>query len=192
MRQYAKLLMLLLVIPCGALTVRAQSVPEVAEKLKNSVKEKARCWKLFRQQERKTTEILEVELDWVCGKESVIVYLYQAPSVEAAAKMLYEILTSPVGSSARVPGAPPTDSYQFGDESSVGSYYLYTRSSYVFFRKGSIVARIDSGSARKTSSKRTLRNAVLFAQLLAEQMPPPNNGMHPTANSVAFMRETWP
>ena len=168
------LLMLSLILLCSAPAAYGQDVSAVADKVKAVVKEKASCWKLFRQQERKNTEFSEVELDWVCGKESVIVYLYQAPSVEAAAKLLYEIRTSPVVSSAHVPGAPPTDSYQFGDETSVGSYYLYSRSSYVFFRKGNIVARIDSGSAGKTSSKRTLRNAVLFAQLSAEQMPPPN------------------
>jgi hypothetical protein len=31
-------------------------------------------------------------------------------------------------------------------------------------------------------------NRVSWSPLLEE---PPNNGMHPTANSVAFMRETW-
>ena len=152
--------------------------------MKSLVKEKETCWKLFRQQERKNTEFSEVELDWVCGKENVITYLYQLPSVEAADKLLYEICTSPVQSSAVALGAPPIDSYQFGDESFVRAYLLYSRSSYVFFRKDNIVVRIDSGTTGKASSKRTLRNAVLFAQFFAERMSLPDNSFAPPAEVV--------
>lgn len=52
-----------------------------------------------------------------------------------------------------------------------------------------MVARIDSGSAGKTPSERTLSNAVLFAQLFAEQMPPPNNGIHPARISVPLLQD---
>ena len=128
-------------------------------------------------------------MNWVCGKEGVIAYLYQAPSVEAAVELLYEIRTSPVESSVVAPGEPSIDSYQFGDESFVRSFNLYSRSSYVFFRKGNIVVGIDSGTIGKASSKRTLRNAVRFAQLFAERMPPPHNSFKRSVNSVAFMRE---
>src|SRR5215208_1926265 len=180
MAQHVALFMLSLILLCSASTAYAGDVPIVAEEVTVMVKEKASCWKLHRQQERKNVEFPEVELDWVCGKESVIAYLYQASSVEAAAKLLHEIVTSPVQSSAVVPGAPPTDIYQFGDESYVGSYYLYSKSSYVFFRKGNIVVRIDSNGMWKPTSKRTLRNAVRFAQLFDECMPPPNNSFNPS------------
>ena len=172
MCRYAKILMSLLVVSCCALTVYPQSASEVAEKLKATLKEKAPCWKLFRQQERKGTEILEVDIDLVCGKDSVIAYLYQAPSVEAAAKLLYEIRTSPVAAPAAPPAGSSVDSYRFGDESYVRTYYEYSRSSYVFFRKGNIVVRIDSNMLAKPTSARTLRNAVLIAQMLADLMPP--------------------
>ena len=184
MSRTANLLILPLILLCTAPAANAQDVSAVAEKVKSVVKKSEPCWKLYRQQERKHGDGKAVEVNWVCGKEGLIAYLYQELSVDAAAKLLYEIRTSPVGSSAHVPGAPTVDSYQFGDESFVGSYYLYTRSSYIFFRKGNIVVRIDSGSSGKTSSKRTLRNAVLFAQLFAEQMSLPNDDMHPTGNSV--------
>ena len=180
MLRFANLLMLSLILLCSAPTNYAQDASAVAEKVKAVVKEKASCWKIYHQQERKIDGVTAVEVNWVCGKESVIAYLYQVLSVEAAARLLYEIRTSPVSSSAVVPGAPPLDSYQFGDESSVRSYYLYSRSSYVFFRKGNIVVRIDSGTMGKTSSKRTLRNAVRFAQWFAEVMPPPNNSSNPS------------
>jgi hypothetical protein len=172
--------MLSLILLCSALAAYAQDVSAVAEKVKVVVKERTGCWKLFHQQERKTSDVTAVEVDWVCGKEGVIVYLYQAPSVEAAVKLLYEIRTSPVQSSTVALGAPPIGPYKFGDESYVGSYYLYSRSSYVFFRKGNIVVRIDSSTMGKASSKRTLRNAVRFAQLFAEHMPPPNNSFNPS------------
>jgi hypothetical protein len=181
--------MLPLLLLCSAPAAYGQDVSAVAVKVKAVVNKSAPCWKLYHQQERKHGEGRAVEVNWLCGKEGVIAYLYQEPSVEAAAKLLHEILTSSVGSLATVPGPPPLDSYQFGDESSVRSYFLYSKSSYVLFRKGNIVARVDSGSAGKTSSKRTLRNAVLFAQLFAEQMPPPNNGMHPTASQLGCHRE---
>ena len=176
MLQPAKLLVLSLVLLCSAPAAYAEDISDVAEQVKAVVKEKQPCWKLYHQQDRGKA----VEVNWVCAKEGVIAYLYQESSVEAAARLLYEIRTSPVASLARVPGAPPEDSYKFGDESFVRSYFSYSSSSYIFFRKGSIVVRIDSGSEGKTSSERTLRNAVLFAQLLIERMPPPNNGMHPT------------
>lgn len=172
MRRYAKILMSLIVVSCCALTVYAQSVSEVAEKLKTVLREKAPCWKTFRQQERKSTEFVEAELDLMCGKESVIAYLYQAPSVEAAAKLLYEIRTSPVAAPATLPAGNSVDSYKFGDESYVSTYYHYSRSSYVYFRKGNIVVRIDSNMLAKPTSARTLRNAVWIAQLLADLIRP--------------------
>jgi hypothetical protein len=180
MFRYANLFMLALTLLCSAPTAYAEDVSTVVEEVKAMVEKKSSCWKLLRQEERKNTEFLEIDLDWVCGKESVVAYLYQVPSVEAAAKLLYEIITSPVQSLAVAPGAPPTDSYKFGDESYVRAYLLYSRSSYVFFRKGNIVVRIDSGARGSGSHKRILRNAVRFAQLFAERMPPPSNSSNPT------------
>jgi hypothetical protein len=168
------LLILSLALLCAAPAAYAGDVSEVAEEVKAIVREKAPCWKLFRQQERKIPEFWEIDLDFVCGKASVIAYLYQTPSVEAAAKLLYEIVTSPVQSSATIPGHPVVTD-KFGDESYVGAYFLYTRSSYVYFRKGHIVVRIDSSSSGKASSKKTLKNAVIFAQFLAQHMPPTNS-----------------
>jgi len=174
MYRFAYLFMLSLALLFAAPTASAEDLSTIADKVKAVVNEEPSCWKLYRQQQRETIQFLEVDLDWVCGKESVIAYLYQAPSVEAASKLLYEIRTSPVQSSAVALGAPPLDSYKFGDESFVGAYYLYSRSSYILFRKGDIVVRIDSSTRGKASSKRTLKNAVRFAQLLDEYMPPPN------------------
>lgn len=180
MLRFAGLLMLPLILLCSAPAASAQDVSAVAEKVKVAVKEGARCWKLYHQQERKDGDRTAVEVNWVCGEEGVIAYLYQVPSVEAAARLLDEIRTSPVGSSAVVPGAPPMDSYQFGDESVVRSYYLYSRSSYVLFRKGDTVVRIESGTTGKASSERTLSNAVRFARLFAERLPPPDKSFNPT------------
>jgi hypothetical protein len=182
MSRTANLLILPLILLCSAPVVIAQSVPPVVEKVKVVVKEKASCWKLYHQQERKDGDRTTVEVNWVCGKEGVVAYLYQEPSVEAATKLLYEIRTSPVESLAVVPGAPPMNPYQFGDESIVRAYLLYSRSSYIFFRKGNIVVRIDSGTMGKASSKGTLRNAVRFARLFAEHIPPPNNSLNRSAS----------
>ena len=158
-----------LALLCSAPTAYAKDVSEVAADVKGIVKAKTSCWKLFNQHERKLTEFWEIDLDWVCGKESVVSYLYQTPSIEDATKLLHEIVNSPVQSITTIP-RHPVDHHKFGDESYVGSYYLYSRSSYIFFRKGNIVVRIDSSSSGKTSSKKTLTNALRFAQLYAEHM----------------------
>lgn len=175
MFRYVNLLMLSLTLLCSAPAADAQNVSAVAEEVKAIVKEKASCWKLYHQQERKDGDHTTVEVNWVCGKEGVVAYLYQVPSVEAAAKLLNEIITSPVQSLAVAQGAPPLDAYQFGDESYVRAYLLYSKSSYVFFRKGNVVVRIDSGTMWKASHKRTLRNAVRFARMFAERIQPPGN-----------------
>lgn len=179
MPRFANLLMLSLVLLFPLPAAYAQDVSTVAEKVKAVIKDKASCWKLFHQQERKIDDGKAIEVNWVCGNEGVIAYLYQEPSVEAAVKLLYEIRTSPVQSSAT---SRPVDPYKFGDESYVRSYYLYSSSSYVFFRKGNIVVRIDSGTTGKSTSTCTLRNAVRFAQMFAEQITPPNNSFNPTRN----------
>jgi hypothetical protein len=135
MAQCFVLLMLSLTLLCSARTAYAGEVFIVAEKVKSVVEKKASCWKLHRQQERKDVEFQEVELDWVCGKENVIAYLYQASSVEAASRLLHDIVTSPVQSSTVVLGAPPLDSYKFGDESYVCSYYFIRRAAMCFSGK---------------------------------------------------------
>jgi hypothetical protein len=182
MFRFANLFMLSLILLCSAPAASAEDVSTVVDNVKAIVKEKAACWKLYHQQERKDGERTTIEVNWVCGKEGVIAYLYQEPSVEAAVKLLYEIRTSPVQSLAVVQGAPPLDAYQFGDETVVRSYLLYSSSSYVFFRKGKIVVRIDSGTMGKASSKRTFRNAVRFAQWFADLIPTPNNSLNRTRN----------
>lgn len=148
----------------------AQDISAIAGKVKAIVKEQASCWKLYNQQERKNTEIEEINLNWTCGRDGVIAYIYQAPSVETAIKWFYELRTSPVASPVTSSNWRNADSYKFGDESSIRSNFLYSSSSYVFFRKGNIVVRIDSGSSKKTTSARTLKNAVLFARLINEQI----------------------
>ena len=182
MSRTAILLTLTLMLLCPARAVNAQDVSKVSKKVEAIVKEKISCWKLFHQEERKVGDRSEVLVNWVCGKEGVVVYLYQESSVEAAAKLLHEIRTSPVQSLAVALDAPPVGPYQFGDESVVRSHLLYSSSSYVFFRKGKIVVRIDSGTTGKASSKRTLRNAVRFAQLFADHLPPPNDSLNQTRN----------
>jgi hypothetical protein len=161
----ASLLILSLMLLCPPPAVYAGDVSTIAEEVKAAVEEKASCWKLFHQQERKDVDRAELWVNWVCGKKGVVVYLYQEPSVEAAIKLFYEMRTAPVASPGRL-----VESYKFGDESFVTSYNPYSRSSYVFFRKGSIVVRIDSGTTGKASSARTLKNAVRFARLFVEKM----------------------
>jgi len=165
----ANLLMLLPALLWLVPAAYARDVSDVAEEVKAIVKEKAPCWKVFRQEERKQAAFWEIDLDWVCGKEIVGAYLYQTPSVETAKKLLNDIVTSPVQSLTTTPGHPVINE-KFGDESDVRSYFAYSNSSYVFFRKGNIVVRIDSSGSGKTSSQKTLENAVLFAQLFAERI----------------------
>ena len=145
MTRTAILLILPLILLSPAPALNVQDVSTIANEVKAEVKEKGSCWKLFHQEQRKNGDRAEVWVNWVCGKEGVVVYLYQESSVEAAAKLLYEINTSPVQSLAVAMDAPPIRPYQFGDESFVRSNLLYSSSSYVFFRKGNIVVRIDSG-----------------------------------------------
>ena len=171
MPRSANLLILSLALLCSAPTAHAEDVSTVAEKVKAVVNEKGSCWKLFHEQKRRDIDRAEVLVNWVCGKEGVVVYLYQEPSVEAAVKLFYEMRTAPVAAPGRT-----VDSYKFGDESWVNSYNPYSRSSYVFFRKGNIIVRIDSGTRGKASSARTLKNAVRFAGLFDEQIrQPPSN-----------------
>lgn len=170
MFRYASLLILHLALFCVAPSVHAQNVSTVSEQVKARVKEEAPCWKLFRHEARKTDQFAEIDVDWVCGKESVGVYLYEVSSEEAAAMLLREIVTSPVQSLAVAAGAPRVDSYKFGDESYVRAYLLYSKCSYIFFRQGKIVVRIDSNTMGKATSKRTLANAVRFAEWFTNQM----------------------
>ena len=176
------LFILLLILLCSAPAVNAQDVSTIAKNVKAIVKETSSCWKLFHEEQRTVGDRAEVWVNWVCGKEGVVVYLYQESSVAEAAKLLYEIRTSPVQSLAVAIGTPPIGPYQFGDESFVRSNLLYSSSSYVFFRKGNMVVRTDSGTTGKASSKRTLKNAVRFAQLFVDHMPPPNDSIKQTRN----------
>lgn len=171
MFRHVKLLITGLALLCSAPVAHAESLSTVAGRVKAVVKEKAPCWKLFHEQEGRNGDRADIWVNWVCGKEGVVVYLYQAPSVEAAVKMFYEMRTAPVAAPGRT-----LDSYKFGDESWVSSYNPYSRSSYVFFRKGNIIVRIDSGTTGNASSASTLKNAVRFARWFAEQIrQPPGN-----------------
>jgi hypothetical protein len=153
-----------------------EDVSALVEGVKAAVKEKAPCWKLFHQQGPSGIDRAGAWVNWTCGKEGVVAYLYHEPSVEAAVKLFHEMRTAPVAAPGRA-----VDSYKFGDESFVSSFNPYSRSSYVFFRKGNIIVRIDSGTDGKATSARTLKNAVRFARLFVEQLSaPPNNDMHPT------------
>jgi len=164
----ASLLILSLMLLCPAPAASAEEVSAIVEGVKAVVKEEASCWKLFHQQGPRVTDRAEAWVNWACGKEGVVVYLYREPSVEAAVKLFHEMRTAPVASPGRV-----VDSYKFGDESFVTSFNPYSRSSYVFFRKGNIIIRIDSGTNGKASSARTLRNAVRFARWFDERMSQP-------------------
>lgn len=176
----ASLLILSLILLRYTPAAYAGEVSTIAEEVKALVKEKASCWKVFHQQGRNDVDRAELWVNWVCGKEGVVVYLYQEPSVEAAIKLFYEMRTAPVAAPGRL-----VESYKFGDESFISSYNPYSRSSYVLFRKGSIIIRIDSGTTGKASSARTLKNAVRFAQLFVEKISPqPNNGMYPSPQSL--------
>ena len=101
-------------------------------------------WRIHRKQERDQGKV--IELDWVHEKEIVGVYLYQESSVEAAAQLLYKMRTAPVASIT-----PTLNKYEFGDESEVRSNHHYLTSSYILFRKGNVVVRIDSTSTEKTT-----------------------------------------
>jgi hypothetical protein len=181
MYRTARLLILTLVLLCCAPSAYGEDVPALVEGVKAAVRKKAPCWKLFHQQGRRETDRAEAWVNWACGKDGVAAYLYHEPSVEAAIKLFQEMRTAPVAAPGRA-----VDSYKFGDESFVSSFNPYSRSSYVFFRKGNIIVRIDSGTNGKASSARTLKNAVRFARLFVEQLSaPPNNGMHPTPHHVA-------
>jgi hypothetical protein len=114
-----------------------------------------------------------IDLNWTCDEDSIMAYLYQAPSVEAAEKIFYELRTSPVAAPFWSSDGQNTDSYKFGDEASIRTNHLYVSSSYVFFRKGNIVVRVDSNTgkkSKKTATARTLKNAVKFARLFDEQI----------------------
>lgn len=177
----ANLLMLLLALLWLVPAAHAQDVSDVAEEVKAIVKEKAPCWKVFRQEERKQAEFWEIDLDWVCGKASVGAYLYQTPSVETAKNLLNEIVTSPVQSLTTTPGHPEIND-KFGDESYVRYYLAYSNSSYVFFRKGNIVVRLDASGSGETSSQKTLKNVVMFAQFFAEHISSPKSSSNRGVN----------
>ncbi|HKQ99454.1 MAG TPA: hypothetical protein VJT09_02205, partial [Pyrinomonadaceae bacterium] len=115
------------------------------------------------------------EQEWLCPKEAVTIYFFQAPSIEAAVKFYEELITSPV----EAPGEH-VDSPKIGDQSSITTHTDYSRSSYVYFRKGTIVVRIDSNILKLTTPIRTLENAIRFAQIVEEQIEPPGNSPKPT------------
>jgi hypothetical protein len=95
--------------------------------------------------------------------------MFQSSSDAGASALFTEQRDQIVSSPGRV-----VDTFKFGDESRVTSYFPYGPSSYIFFRSGTIFVRIDSNLAKKGKSETTLRNAVLFAQLLVKQMAPRN------------------
>jgi hypothetical protein len=159
------LLIPLLILLCPAEAAHAQDVGALAEKLEAAVKEGAPCWELVHRQEREGDDGSAVELNWVGGEEAVMVYIYHGTSVEAAADLFQRMRTAPVASPGQV-----VDSYKFGDESKVTSYHPYSRSSYIFFRSGRVVVRIDSSTTGEATSARTLENAVSFARLTVEQI----------------------
>lgn len=176
MHRTARLLILSLMLLWCPPSAYGEDVSALVEGVKAAVKEKAPCWKLFHQQGPSGIDRAGAWVNWTCGKEGVVAYLYHEPSVEAAVKLFHEMRTAPVAAPGRA-----VDSYKFGDESFVSSFNPYSRSSYVFFRKGNIIVRIDSGTDGKATSARTLKNAVRFARLFVEQLSaPPNNDMHPT------------
>ena len=144
----------------------SQDISGVVKKVEALVND-ASSWKIQRRQERNRDDSKVMETDWVNGREIVGVYLYQEPSVEAAANLLEEMRTAPVESIATT---GPVGRYDFGDESYIRSNGVYSTSSYILFRKGNVVVRIDSTSSGKITSACTLKNAVRFARLFEEQL----------------------
>ncbi|HEX8071278.1 MAG TPA: hypothetical protein VF546_15085 [Pyrinomonadaceae bacterium] len=171
-----KLLVLLVVLVGSAPGVRAEGLVEIAGRVKGAVEEKRSCWKLNRVQER--WEGTAFEQEWLCGKkEAVTIYYFQRASVEEAAKLFEEIRTSPVQAPGRYVDAP-----KVGDQSTISAYNEYSTSSYVFFRKGDVVVRIDSNLLARGTPATTLENAVRFAQLVEAQIASPASPPGQTRN----------
>ena len=152
-------LVLLLAVQAGY----TQDISTIVKDVEASLPNDTSGWQIHRKQERDQGKV--IELDWVHAKEIVGVYLYQESSVEAAAQLLYKIRTAPVASIT-----PTVNKFEFGDESDVRSNHHYLSGSYVLFRRGNVVVRIDSTSTGKTTPARTLKNAVRFARLFDEQL----------------------
>jgi hypothetical protein len=165
MSRLSKFFVLLLLLLCAAPAAFSQDVFDVADRLKSNLQQNPRCWKLNRENYRRNVEAPEAEQEWKCGKEWIRVDMFQAPNDAAASAMFTEQRDQIVSSPEKI-----VDTYKFGDESRVTSYFPYGPSSYIFFRSGKIFVRIDSDLTKKGKSETTLRNAVLFAQLVVEQM----------------------
>jgi hypothetical protein len=186
MRRFAKILLLLLMALCPAQIISAQGISGVAEKVKSSVKAKAGCWKLNRESRREIAEFTEDEQEWECRKEYVRVVIYQMDSDTSASKLFRDQRDQITQSPGRV-----VDEYQFGDESRVLSSFQYSTSSYIFFRRGNLMVRIDANTDRNGTSTSTLKNAVLFAQLLEENLTPPDNSSKHSSN-IFFHQHVLP
>jgi hypothetical protein len=104
------------------------------------------------------------EQEWLCDQQVLSIYYFQTPTIEAAARMYHQMINSPV----QAPGKPVA-SPKFGDESSI-TIGGYSTDSYVFFRRGSIVVRIDSSSLQKIEAARTLKSAIMFAQIVDKEI----------------------
>jgi hypothetical protein len=150
-----------------SLPAQAQELADVLAKVKSAIVQKDSCWELKRAENRNLDDSKASEQDWVCGNQVVGIYYYQQPSIEAAGKLLQEIITSPVQAAGQTVPSP-----KIGDESSIRTYTEYSTSSYVFFRRGNIVVRIDSNLFETTdrANTLTLKNAIDFAKIVDDQI----------------------
>lgn len=143
----------------------AQDLPDLVTKVKSAVAQRDSCWELKRAEDRKVDDTKRSEQDWVCRNQVVGVYYFQERSPEAAAKLYREIITSPV----QAPGRH-LDSPKFGEESSISTYNEYSTSSYIFFRRGNIVVRIDSSPLERVDGSLILQNAITFATVVDQAL----------------------
>lgn len=178
MRRFTNLIMLLLMLVCSTSAVYSQELSEVVGRVKSVIQAKPSCWKLNRVQERNNSGWVSFEQEWLCRKESVTIYFFQEDSIDGAIKMFEELRTSPVQAPGLFVASP-----QIGDQSVIRTYPDYSRSSYIFFRKGKIVVRIDSNIMRNAPSTITLKNAIWFAQLIEKQISQPDNALNANAST---------
>jgi len=167
MPRFTNLLILFPILFCSPSIAYTQQVSTVAGRVKSVVQDKSTCWKLTRMQERKSVVRTDVEQEWLCGKESVTIYFYQGITTEAAINLFREMRAAPVASPGR-----SVDSHKFGDESLIttGALEIREGNTSIFFRQGDMVIRIDAVTMENPQSSSALKQAIRFAQIVAERL----------------------
>ena len=132
-------LLLFLVLPASA-----QEASALAARIKRVIKEKESSWKATEYKyESRGPGVTITGLEWVSGKQYVIVELYEFTSRTEAEAAFQDARVSLVASPGRAVAG-----YKFGDESFISAGNGFVREGYAnaFFRSGSVMVRVNGSS----------------------------------------------